>query len=85
MGPEGAVNILFRKELSAAENPAAVRQQRLKEFFDKYVNPYYSAALQHVDDVIDPQDIRPNLVRALELSLQKQDELPPKKHGNVPV
>ena len=85
MGPEGAVNILFRKELSAAENPAAVRQQRLKEFFDKYVNPYYSAALQHVDDVIDPQDIRSNLIRALELSLQKQDELPPKKHGNMPV
>jgi acetyl-CoA carboxylase carboxyltransferase component len=85
MGPEGAVNILFRKELAAAENPDAVRQQRLKEFFDKYVNPYYSAALQHVDDIIDPQDIRPNLVRALELSLQKQDELPPKKHGNMPV
>ena len=85
MGPEGAVNILFRKELSAAENPAAVRQQRLKEFFDKYVNPYYSAALQHVDDVIDPQDIRPHIVRAIELSLQKQDELPQKKHGNMPV
>ena len=85
MGPEGAVNILFRKELSAAENPEAVRQQRLKEFFDKYVNPYYSAALQHVDDVIDPQDIRPSLIRALEVSLQKQDELPRKKHGNMPV
>ena len=85
MGPEGAVNILFRKELSAAENPEAVRQQRLKEFFDKYVNPYYSAALQHVDDVIDPQDIRPNLIRALEVSLQKQDDLPRKKHGNMPV
>ncbi|MGH9783814.1 MAG: acyl-CoA carboxylase subunit beta, partial [Terriglobia bacterium] len=85
MGPEGAVNILFRKELSAAENPEALRQQRLKEFFDKYVNPYYSAALQHVDDIIDPQDIRANLIRALELSLQKQDELPPKKHGNMPV
>ena len=85
MGPEGAVNILFRKELTAAENPAAVRQQRLKEFFDKYVNPYYSAALQHVDDIIDPQDIRPNLIRALAVSLQKQDELPRKKHGNMPV
>jgi len=85
MGPEGAVNILFRKELAAAQNPDALRQQRLQEFFDKYVNPYYSAALQHVDDIIDPQDIRPNLVRALELSLQKQDELPPKKHGNMPV
>ena len=85
MGPEGAVNILFRKELSAAENPEAVRQQRLKEFFDKYVNPYYSAALQHVDDVIDPQDIRPSLIRALQVSFGKQDEPPRRKHGNTPV
>lgn len=85
MGPEGAVNILFRKELAAAENPKAVRQQRLQEFFDKYVNPYYSAALQHVDDIIDPQDIRPTIIRALEVSINKQDELPRKKHGNMPL
>jgi len=85
MGPEGAVNILFRKELAAAADPKAVRQQRLSEFFDKYVNPYYSAALQHVDDVIDPQDIRPSIVRALEVTLNKQDELPRKKHGNMPL
>lgn len=85
MGAEGAVNVLFRKELSAAENPEALRQERVKEFRDRYVNPYYSAALQHVDDIIDPRDIRPTLIRALELSLQKQDELPRKKHGNMPV
>ena len=85
MGAEGAVNVIFRKALSTAENPDALRQERVKEFRDRYVNPYYSAALQHVDDIIDPQDIRPTLVRALELSLQKQDELPKKKHGNMPV
>ena len=85
MGAEGAVNVLFRKELSTAANPEALRQERVKEFRERYVNPYYSAALQHVDDIIDPQDIRPTLVRALELSLQKQDELPRKKHGNMPV
>jgi acetyl-CoA carboxylase carboxyltransferase component len=85
MGPEGAVNILFRKELAAAADPKAVRQKRLEEFFDKYVNPYYSAALQHVDDIIDPQDIRPSIIRALEVSLNKQDELPRKKHGNMPL
>jgi methylmalonyl-CoA decarboxylase subunit alpha len=85
MGPEGAVNILFRKELAAAEDPRAVRQKRLQEFFDKYVNPYYSAALQHVDDIIDPQAIRPSIIRALEVSLNKQDELPKKKHGNMPL
>jgi len=85
MGPEGAVNILFRKELAAAADPKAVREKRLQEFFDKYVNPYYSAALQHVDDVIDPQDIRPSIIRALEVTLNKQDELPRKKHGNMPL
>ena len=85
MGPEGAVNILFRKELSAAKDPAAARQKRLGEFFDKYVNPYYSAALQHVDDIIDPQDMRSSIIRALEVSLNKQDELPRKKHGNMPL
>jgi acetyl-CoA carboxylase carboxyltransferase component len=85
MGPEGAVNILFRKELASAENPETLRQQRLREFSDQYVNPYYSAALQHVDDIIDPQDIRPTLIRALEISLNKQDEPPRKKHGLSPV
>ena len=85
MGPEGAVNILFRKELSAAKDPQATRQQRLREFFDQYVNPYYSAALQHVDDIIDPQDMRSTIIRALEVSLNKQDDLPRKKHGNMPL
>ena len=68
MGPEGAVNILFRKELSAAGNSEALRKKYLKEFADKYVNPYYSAALQHIDDIIDPADIRPSIIRALEIS-----------------
>jgi acetyl-CoA carboxylase carboxyltransferase component len=85
MGPEGAVNILFRKEIAAAANPAAVRQEKLTEFFERYVNPYYSAALQHVDDIIDPQEMRPNIIRALDLSRNKTDELPHRKHGNMPV
>ena len=85
MGPEGAVNILFRKELSAAKDPDAIRQQRLQEFFEKYVNPYYSAALQHVDDIIDLQEMRPSILRALEVCLNKRDRLPRKKHGNMPL
>ena len=60
-------------------------EKRLGEFFEKYVNPYYSAALQHVDDIIDPQDMRSSIIRALEVSLNKQDELPRKKHGNMPL
>jgi acetyl-CoA carboxylase carboxyltransferase component len=85
MGPEGAVNILFRKEIAAAADPAAVRQEKLTEFFDRYVNPYYSAALQHVDDIIDPREMRPRIIRALEVSRNKVDELPRRKHGNMPV
>ncbi|MBI2827739.1 MAG: methylmalonyl-CoA carboxyltransferase, partial [Acidobacteria bacterium] len=85
MGPEGAVNILFRKELAEAENPGEVRERRLKEFFDKYVNPYYSAALQHVDDIIDPRDMRPRIIRALELCANKVDVLPERKFGITPV
>lgn len=85
MGPEGAVNILFRKEIAEAKEPDAVRQERLQEFFEKYVNPYYSAAHQHVDDIIDPRDMRPRIIKALELSAQKRDDLPEKKHGIMPV
>jgi acetyl-CoA carboxylase carboxyltransferase component len=85
MGPEGAVNILFRKEIAEAKEPEKIRQQRLQEFFDKYVNPYYSAAQQHVDDIIDPRDMRPKIIRALEVCARKTDELPKKKHGIMPV
>ena len=85
MGPEGAVNILFRKEIAAAADPNAVRQEKLNEFFERYVNPYYSAALQHVDDIIDPREMRPTIIRALELSRNKVDDLPRRRHGNMPV
>lgn len=85
MGPEGAVNILFRKEIAEAQEPDKVRADKLTEFFDKYVNPYYSAAQQHVDDIIDPRDMRPKIIRALEICVKKTDELPRKKHGLMPV
>jgi propionyl-CoA carboxylase beta chain len=85
MGPPGAVSILFRKEISKADNQELVRQQKLQEFYDKYVNPYYSASLQHVDDIIDPRLMRPVIIRALEVCLHKTDILPYKKHGNMPL
>ncbi len=85
MGPEGAVNILFRKEIAEAKEPERTRQDKLKEFFDKYVNPYYSAAQQHVDDIIDPRDMRPRIIKALEACVKKMDEVPKKKHGIMPV
>ncbi len=85
MGPEGAVNVLFRKELVEAKHPQRLRQEKLNEFFDKYVNPYYSAALQHVDDIIDPRNMRPKIIQALEVCAKKADELPKKKHGIMPT
>jgi acetyl-CoA carboxylase carboxyltransferase component len=89
MGPEGAVNILFRKEFDEAKkqgkDPEAVRQMRLKEFYEKFVNPLYSAGLQHVDDIIDPRVMRPMIIQALRVCRNKRDELPPKKHGNMPL
>lgn len=91
MGPPGAVNILFRKEMAKAreeggpEAEERVRQQRLKEFYEKYVNPLYSASLQHVDDIIDPRDMRRMIIKALEVTQNKVDELPKKKIGIMPV
>ncbi len=85
MGPPGAVNILYRKEIAAAENPEQVRKEKEKEFYDRYVNPFYSAGLQHVDDIIDPREMRPNIIRALEVSLGKVDELPKKRHSIMPA
>ena len=85
MGPEGAVNILFRKEIAEAKEPERVRETKLQEFFNKYVNPYYSAAHQHVDDIIDPREMRPKIIKALEVCAKKIDELPKKKHGIMPV
>ncbi|HWP58575.1 MAG TPA: acyl-CoA carboxylase subunit beta [Candidatus Acidoferrales bacterium] len=85
MGPEGAVNILFRKEIAEAKDPDKVRSEKLNEFFARYVNPYYSAAQQHVDDIIDPREIRSRVIKALEVSANKSDELPKKKHGIMPV
>ncbi|MFH1422858.1 MAG: acyl-CoA carboxylase subunit beta [Planctomycetota bacterium] len=89
MGPAGAVNILFRKEMQEAkekgENPEEVRQKRLKEFYEKYVNPLYSAGLQHVDDIINPGEMRQTVISALEICRNKTDSLPKKKHGNMPI
>jgi acetyl-CoA carboxylase carboxyltransferase component len=83
MGPEGAVNILFRREIAEAENPGKVRAEKLNEFFERYVNPYYSAAHQHVDDIIDPREMRPRIIRAFEVCAGKVDELPKKARGDA--
>jgi len=85
MGPEGAVNIVFRKEILGAKDPAAERQRRAAEYRAAYANPYKAAELGYVDEVIRPEDTRPRVIRALEMLRTKRRENPPKKHGNIPL
>jgi propionyl-CoA carboxylase beta chain len=85
MGPEGAVSIIFRKELSAAKDPVAERARLVQEYRDKFANPYKAAELGYVDEVIKPEDTRPKVIRAFEMLRTKRQENPPKKHGNIPL
>jgi acetyl-CoA carboxylase carboxyltransferase component len=85
MGPEGAVNIIFRKELAASHNPEADRARLVQEYRDKFANPYIAAARGYVDDVIEPRETRPRLISALQMLRNKRDTNPPKKHGNIPL
>jgi propionyl-CoA carboxylase beta chain len=85
MGPEGAVNILYRRELEAAADPASVRANRVAEFREKFANPYVAASRGFVDEVIRPRQTRPKLIAALAGLETKRDRNPPKKHGNIPL
>ncbi len=85
MGPEGAVNIVHRGAISKAENPEETRQQFIAEYIDKFANPYVAAARGYIDDVIDPRETRPKLIKALGMLQNKSDTNPPKKHGNIPL
>ncbi len=85
MGPEGAVNILYRRELSKATDVDAFRAERVEEFKDKFANPYVAAEKGYIDDVIEPKETRPKLINALRLTATKRDTNPPKKHGNIPL
>ena len=85
MGPEGAVNILYKRELDAAEDPEAIRAQRVAEFREKLANPFVAAGRGFIDEVIAPRTTRPRLIAALESLDGKRDKNPPKKHGNIPL
>src|SRR6185369_6520107 len=84
MGPEGAVNIVYRRELIAAADEASVRQQKIDEFRDRFANPFVAAERGYVDDVIEPHETRPRVIRALRMLENKVDTMPRKKHGNIP-
>jgi|DewCreStandDraft_5_1066085.scaffolds.fasta_scaffold00048_6 propionyl-CoA carboxylase beta chain len=85
MGPEGAVNIIFRDEIARAPDPETARQRLIQEYRQKFANPYVAAARGYVDDVIEPSQTRPKLIAALEMLQNKRDRNPPKKHGNIPL
>jgi propionyl-CoA carboxylase beta subunit len=85
MGPEGAVNVLYRRELEAAEDPVAQRALRVAEFREKFANPYIAASRGFVDAVIRPRETRARLIAALATLETKRDRNPPKKHGNIPL
>jgi propionyl-CoA carboxylase beta chain len=85
MGPEGAVNIIHRKELDKALDPERTRQALLSDYREKFANPYNAAELGYVDEVIDPMRTRPVLIRALEACRNKRVSNPPRKHGNLPL
>ena len=85
MGPKGAVEILFRRELDEAENPEAAEAAQIEEYREKFANPYIAAARGYVDDVIDPRETRERLISALDMLQNKRDQNPPKKHGNIPL
>ena len=85
MGPEGAINILYRRELADAEDPEALRTPLTRDYREALANPYVAASWGYIDDVIEPGQTRPTLISALEMLQNKRDENPPKKHGNIPL
>ena len=85
MGAEGAVNIIYREEITKAEDPDNKRHELIQEYQDKFTTPYIAASRGFLDDVIDPADTRVQIIKALEMLQNKRDSLPAKKHGNIPL
>ncbi|OGO11161.1 MAG: hypothetical protein A2Z66_11915 [Chloroflexi bacterium RBG_13_66_10] len=85
MGPEGAVNIIFRKELAESEDGARRRAELVADYREKFANPYVAASRGYLDDVIEPSLTRPRLINGLEMLSNKRDSNPAKKHGNIPL
>lgn len=85
MGPDGAVNIIFRRELAKAEDPVTRKAELVEEYRERFANPYVAASFGFIDDVIEPSKTRPTLINALNMLQNKRDENPPKKHGNMPL
>jgi len=85
MGPAGAINIIFRKEIAKAEDPGKRKKELTAEYREKFANPYIAAEKGYIDDVIEPSQTRPKLISALEMLVTKRELRPPKKHPNIPL
>src|SRR5437016_1938048 len=85
MGPKGAVEILFRKDINESPEPQRATDAKIEEYRQKFAHPYIAAGRGYVDDIIDPRDTRPRLIDALDTLRTKRDKNPPKKHGNIPL
>jgi len=85
MGPDGAVNVIFRSEIAKSTNPDETRKKLIDDYRDKFANPFVAASKGYIDDVIDPRQTRQKLIKALEMLKNKVDTLPAKKHGNIPL
>jgi acetyl-CoA carboxylase carboxyltransferase component len=85
MGPEGAANIIFRKEISSSDNPEKTRKDKIEEYKDLFANPYRAAARGYIDSVILPEETRKKIIRSLEILESKVEAFPNKKHGNIPL
>ena len=85
MGPEGAVNIVYRREIASAADPEAVRKEKIEEFRERFASPFVAAERGFIDDVIEPRETRPKVIRALRMLQNKVDTMPRKKHSNLPL
>ncbi len=85
MGPDGAVSILYKREMDAAKDPGKLKDEKAREYREKFANPYAAAERGYVDEVIEPKDTRRRLIQALEVLHTKRDSNPPRKHGNIPL
>jgi len=85
MGPEGAVNVVFRKQIEKAEDPAAARAELIAQYQEKFATPYVAAERGFIDDVIEPAETRPRLINALRMLATKREAVPARKHGNIPL
>jgi propionyl-CoA carboxylase beta chain len=85
MGPDGAVNILYRRDMEQAADAAGFRDDKIREYRELFANPYVAAERGYIDEVIMPRDTRARLCAALEILKTKRDSNPPKKHGNIPL